>query len=254
MKHWKSIFYLILLLSGNTFAQKGLSPGISFGYISDNLLGVKSIGSEFEGPVNNSEQIDFIGEFNYGYTYGLKLRHGFNKSFEIETGITKIYRNLTLWNFSQVTGGGVGSVVNIRLVEVPLTFLYKRNISKSKELLLINAIGLSNTILINYPEKEIASESGSLPFTVEYGQSKSISSFVYSLGIQKERSRNRGVSYYGMSVHLNFKKSMRFDTHNNFYGRDFQRSRFSYLSFDYKYFLPWRNKLRWPRCKCQDEN
>lgn len=243
----------MLLIVSNSFAQKGLSPGISFGYISDNLLGMKSIGSQFEGPVNISEQRIFEGEFNYGFIYGLKLRYGFNKSFEVETGISKIYRNLTLWNLSQTTDGGVGSVVDIRLIEVPFTFLYKRNISKSKELLLVNSIGISYTSLRNFPEEDLGSSNGSLPFSLSYSENNFINSFVYSIGIQKEKSRNRGYSYYGMSVHVNFNKSMRYSTHNNTYGWSSENSRFSYLSFDYKYFLPWRNKLRWPRCKCQEE-
>lgn len=238
-----SAFSFVSVFNSNVYAQKGLNKGVNFRLIGDNYLGSNLPGTNFEK--SHESNIGYTeGKFKNGFAYGLNLRYGLNDYLDLESGITQGYRFFELTDFNEETGIGFGMSRLNGFVEIPLKLSHRKSISKNYDLNLISSLG--GAILFTYGEYDEGGDlivNGEPSPTMEYYLNDLAKSLVISFGIEKPY-KNRGTSYFGVSYHYNFNKAAKY------YVRDestFQTTtgdfRLSYLSFEYKYYLPWCTKI-----------
>lgn len=218
-------------------AQSGLNTGVHLGFLGP---------SYFDGPFDEVDNWDYYGRHLGGIKFGLNLRYQFNKTWELETGVSQGYRLTELSDTSTVSRVGLngGSFTQpYEFFEIPLKIHYKYQLNKHPKIKLVSGLGTSMAFMGDFTSDWSMSINGISSPDKEYYKTKYVGTIVLSFGFERKYNNNHGSSYFGLTGSYNFNNSMTMAALNTGQGDYFKSSSLSYFCFDYKYYLPWVNKI-----------
>lgn len=233
------IVRVIIIFSLQLNAQSGFNTGVHFGFLGR---------SSFDGPLDQVDYWDYSGRHLGGVKFGLNARYIFNSDWELEIGVTQGYRLTELENKSTIERVGVigGSFTRpYKFFEIPFKGQYKYQFKKYSKIKLVSGIGTSITFMGDIPDGFSLSINGSSSHDKQYYKDKYIGTILFSFGFERKYNNNHGSSYFGITGSYNFNNSMTMAVINSGQGDIFKSSSLSYVSFDYKYYLPWVNEINW---------
>lgn len=256
MNKLRILFVALVVLSLNSFAQKGLKWGVGLSFIPDNLMTIKMPGSGFNGPTDESQNIKYVGRFHGGVLYGVNLKYNFNQNLSVESGYSLGFRMASIRFKNTETGEFNPDISHTKTVgfnELPLKLNYSWELKKYPNLKSYVGLGASFTLTELYDGVWVMDLPVGQGNELEYYQMDILRSTTFSFGIEKSHKKNRGKSYWGVTFSYNNNKQMYSEAFGTFNGNIEEYSAFSYLSLDYKYYLPWVRKLKICIDEC-DEN
>lgn len=244
----KVLSFALVVLSLNSFAQTGLKWGVGLSFIPDNFMTIKMPGSVFNGPTDESQNIKYVGRFHGGVLYGVNLKYSFNQNFSLESGYSLGHRMASIRFEDTETGEFNPDISHTRTIginELPLKLNYSWKFNKHPNLKGYAGIGTSLTITnlngTKIWEMDLPVGQG---IELEYYQMDLIRSTTISFGVEKNHKNKHGKSYWGLTFSYNNNKQMYTEALGTFNGDLEEYSAFSYLSLDYKYYLPWVKKFK----------
>lgn len=241
----KTIFILIsLLITATAIAQERvLSFGLQFKPIVPS--------SFFRSGSDNIVQGDFsyMLKPKFGYSAGMVIRKGFDKTFSFETGINFIRRNYALGIEYQPTPDSSNTIADdfsIIGYEIPLLGLV--NIRLGEQIYMNSALGLSLDL---FPSA--VKSKGDYYFHQSSRNSWVQTALLANVGFEL-RTKKSGIFYIGASFHRPF--TYTYKTEIRYYADPLKIVQLdemtttlsgNYLTFDFRYFFhenPEKNKVK----------
>ena len=231
--------FLMFSLKTKTFSQQGVTT-VGFQLkpiIPINYFGAGSISMSIE----DTAAIEISSKL--GYCFGMVIRHGFTKSFSIETGINYTQRNYKLAGSSAFENSSDVADFGFVSYEIPVQGLIY--IRLDKQLYMNASVGIG----INFYASDVASK-GEEFFIDHYSErARWINfSFLSNLGLEF-RTKEKGYFYIGASLNTPFNEVTA--TYLNYYYQDNNKVKFdpvflngNYLTVDLRYFLPPNEKKK----------
>ena len=233
------VVFLMFSLKTKTFSQQGVT---TVGFQLKPIIPISYFGA---GPVSLAIQDTASLEVSskLGYCFGMVIRHGFTKSFSIETGINYTERNYKLLGSSTFENSSDIADFGFVCYEIPVQGLIY--IRLDKQLYMNASVGLG----INFYASDVASK-GEKFFIDHYSERARWINFSFhsNLGLEY-RTKEKGYFYLGASLNTPFNEITA--TYLNYYYQDNDKVSFdpvflngNYLTIDLRYFLPSKEKKK----------
>ena len=229
--------YLIICLSTNSIAQQGIT---TIGIQVKPIIPISYFGA---GPISVSIEDTASIEVSskLGYCFGMVIRHGFTKSFSIETGINYTERNYDLIGSSNFENSQDNADFGFVSYEIPVQGLIY--IRLDKQLYMNASVGLG----INFYASDVASKGENF-FIDHYSERARWINFSFhsNLGLEY-RTKEKGYFYLGASLNTPFNEITAtrlkyYYENNNSVNFDPVFLNGNYLTLDLRYFLPAKEK------------
>ncbi|MCH2232971.1 MAG: hypothetical protein MK078_01875 [Crocinitomicaceae bacterium] len=230
----KRFLILIIILSSTaSFAQEGSTLfGIQYKPIIPNRI----IGT-FEQDFSADQLTSSIRQ-RIGHSYGMMIRHGFTDMFSLEVGLNYNFRKFGLdW---AVQDSGYSAVSDVRVVSYEMPVMGLVFIQLGKQFWMDAAIGSSITFFSS--DVQVFEPINVGEYFLQEGayNSKIQGAFLANLGFEY-RTKKSGFFHLGASYHLPYAPIMNWAMsyeHTSGQSLSVQTLRGSYLTLDFRYFLP----------------